>query len=290
MNISMHDSARAEILTNALPYMQKYAGKVIVVKYGGNAMTSPELKVAVMNDIILLSQVGIRVVLVHGGGPEINEMLDRLSIPSVFKDGLRCTDEEVMKVVQMVLAGKTNKDLVALIGSLGGKAIGLCGLDGGMLKAKKHTGADLGFVGDIVSVDPTPIFNTLSEGYIPVIASLGVDGEGQTYNINADTAAAEIAVAVEAENILTLSNIKGLLLNPQDDSTLLPSIKIGEIEELIGKGVISGGMIPKVLGLKDAIERGVKKAVLIDGRIPHSLIIEMFSNGGIGTMFTGENT
>lgn len=281
------ENIRAQVLTAALPYIQKYAGKVVVVKYGGNAMINPELKNAVMSDIILLSLVGIKTVLVHGGGPEISQMLGKLSIDSRFVDGLRYTDSDTAEVVQMVLAGKTNKDLVSLIGVSGGKALGLCGIDGGMIKAKKLGGAsDLGFVGDITSIDTAPILNALDHGYIPVIATVGADEKGQTYNINADTAASAIAAALQAENMIMLTDIRGLMRNVKDESSLIPTVRLSEVESLINEGIISGGMIPKVKSCESAVRSGVKKAFMIDGRIPHSILIEMFSNEGIGTMFT----
>ena len=280
------DSMKAEVLTAALPYIQKYYGKTVVVKYGGNAMINPELKQAVMSDIILLSLVGIKIVLIHGGGPEISSMLKKLGIESKFVNGLRYTDSDTAEVVQMVLAGKTNKDLVSLIGVSGGKAVGLCGIDGGMIKAvKKDDGEnDYGYVGEITSVDPAPIKKVLEEDYIPVIATVGIDNDGQVYNINADTAAAEIAAALGAENIITLTDIPGLLKDVNDPKSLIPEIHVDEVEELIESGIISGGMIPKMLSCEKAVRSGVKKAVMIDGRIPHSILIEMFSNEGIGTL------
>ncbi|MBR4284428.1 MAG: acetylglutamate kinase [Anaerotignum sp.] len=279
------NSLKASVLTAALPYIQKYYGKTVVVKYGGNAMVNPMLKKAVMSDIILLSLVGINVVLVHGGGPEISGMLKRLDIPSKFVDGLRYTDEQTVEVVQMVLSGKTNKDLVSLIGQLGGKAIGMCGIDGGMIQAKKLEG-DYGFVGDITEINVAPINHAIHHGYIPVIATVGTDAEGNVYNINADTAAAEIATALQAENIITLTDIRGLLRDVNDDESLIPHITVDEVEGLIDEGIISGGMIPKVQGLEKAVREGVKKAVMIDGRIEHSILIEMFSDEGIGTMIS----
>lgn len=288
--MEINDAMRAKILTDALPFIQKYYGKTVVVKYGGNAMIDPELKKAVMSDIILLSLVGVKVVLIHGGGPEISGMLSKLGIESKFVNGLRYTDSDTAEVVQMVLAGKTNKDLVSLIGVCGGKAIGLCGIDGSMIKAKKleDPDVDYGYVGDIISVDPNPIKKALEEDYIPVIATVGVDGDGQVYNINADTAAADIAAALGAENIITLSDIPGLLRDVNDKNSLIPEIHIDEIDALIESGVISGGMIPKIKSCEKAIRSGVKKAVMIDGRIPHSIIIEMFSKEGIGTLMTSE--
>lgn len=279
------NSLKAKVLTAALPYIQKYYGKTVVVKYGGNAMIHPMLKKAVMSDIILLSLVGIHVVLVHGGGPEISGMLKRLDIPSRFVDGLRYTDEETVEVVQMVLSGKTNKDLVSLIGQLGGKAMGLCGIDGCMIQAKKLEG-DYGYVGDITSIDVTPIQTAIDSGYIPVIATVGTDCNGNIYNINADTAAAEIAAALQAENIITLTDIRGLLQDVNNPDSLISSVTTEDIPLLMENGIISGGMIPKIKSLENAIRSGVKKAVMIDGRIEHSILIEMFSDEGIGTMFT----
>ena len=287
IDMSNMNSLKAKVLTAALPYIQKYNGKTIVVKYGGNAMIHPELKKAVMSDIILLSLVGINVVLVHGGGPEISGMLKRLDIPSRFVDGLRYTDEETVEVVQMVLSGKTNKDLVSLIGQLGGKAIGMCGIDGGMIQAKKLEG-DYGYVGDITEVNVAPINHAIHHGYIPVIATVGTDAEGNVYNINADTAAAKIATALQAENIITLTDIRGLLRDVNDDESLISHITVDDVQGLVKEGIISGGMIPKVQGLEKAVREGVKKAVMIDGRIEHSILIEMFSDEGIGTMLTKE--
>ena len=283
-NMNMN-TLKANVLTAALPYIQKYYGKTIVVKYGGNAMINPMLKKAVMSDIILLSLVGINVVLVHGGGPEISGMLKRLDIPSKFVDGLRYTDEQTVEVVQMVLSGKTNKDLVSLIGQLGGKAIGMCGIDGGMIQAKKLEG-DYGYVGDITGINVAPINHAIHHGYIPVIATVGTDNEGNVYNINADTAAAEIATALQAENIITLTDIRGLLRDVNDDESLISHITVDEVQGLVEEGIIGGGMIPKVQGLEKAVREGVKKAVMIDGRIEHSILIEMFSDEGIGTMIS----
>ena len=278
------EEMKAQVLTAALPYIQKYTGKIIVVKYGGNAMINPELKKAVMSDIILLSLVGIKVILVHGGGPEISDMLFKLGIESRFINGLRYTDADTVKVVQMVLSGKTNKDLVSLIGASGGKAVGLCGIDGGMIKVEPM-GEELGYVGDIVAVDPEPIFNVMQDGYIPVIATVGIDQAGQVYNINADTAAAEIASAVGAENIVTLTDIRGLMWDVNDENTLIAEVHVDEVDTLIEKGVITGGMIPKIKSCEKAMRGGVEKAVMIDGRIPHAILIEMFSDEGVGTLF-----
>ncbi len=283
--MSNMNSLKAKVLTAALPYIQKYNGKTVVVKYGGNAMIRPDLKKAVMSDIILLSLVGINVVLVHGGGPEISGMLKRLDIPSRFVDGLRYTDEQTVEVVQMVLSGKTNKDLVSLIGQLGGKAIGMCGIDGGMIQARKLEG-DYGYVGEITGVNVAPINHVIDHGYIPVIATVGTDVEGNVYNINADTAAAEIAAALQAENIITLTDIRGLLENVDNPESLIPLVRMDDIAALMERGIISGGMIPKIKSLEKCIRSGVKKAAMIDGRIEHSILIEMFSDEGIGTMFT----
>ncbi|MGJ4848707.1 acetylglutamate kinase [Bacillota bacterium Meth-B3] len=280
----LSEELRAGVLTAALPYIQKYSGKIVVVKYGGNAMINPRLKQAVMNDIVLLTQVGVKVVLVHGGGPEISATLTRLGIESRFVDGLRVTDEETMQVVQMVLSGKTNKDLVALISVCGGKALGLCGIDGGMIRAKKAA-QDLGYVGEVAHVDTAPILNALSDGYIPVIATVGVDEHGAAYNINADVAASELAAALHAENLIALTDIRGLMRDVDDESTLIPVVRLGEVDALIGRGVITGGMIPKVRSCEVALQKGVRKAVMIDGRVPHSILIEMLSDEGIGTMF-----
>ena len=282
------DSMKADVLIAALPYIQKYYGKTVVVKYGGNAMIDPELKRDVMSDIILLTLVGVKIVLIHGGGPEISSLLSKLGIESKFVKGLRYTDSETAEVVQMVLAGKTNKDLVSLVEVCGGKAVGLCGIDGGMIKAKKVDDGenDYGFVGDIVKIDPSPIKKVLEENYIPVIATVGTDDNGQVYNIIADTAAAEIAAALGAENIITLTDIPGLMRDVNDKNSLIPEIHVDEIDSLIESGVIYGGMIPKVRSLEVAVRAGVKKAVMIDGRIPHSILIEMFSNEGIGTLMS----
>ncbi len=281
------DEMKARVLTAALPYIQKYYGKTVVVKYGGNAMINPELKKAVMSDIILLTLVGIKIVLVHGGGPEISGMLNKLGIESKFVNGLRYTDKETAEIVQMVLSGKTNKDLVSLVEVCGGKAVGLCGIDGAMIKAEKlNDGFDYGYVGEITEIDPSPIKKVLEENYIPVVATVGIDNDGQVYNINADTAAAEIASALKAENIITLTDIPGLLKDVNDVSSLISEIHVDEIEGLIESGIISGGMIPKVKSLEKAVREGVNKAVMIDGRIPHSILIEMFSDEGIGTLMT----
>lgn len=280
------NALKANVLIQALPYIQRYFGKVVVIKYGGNAMVDEHLKQAVMDDIVLLSLIGIKVVLVHGGGPEITDTMNRMGMESRFIGGLRYTDAETVKVVQMVLSGKTNKDLVALLTHSGGKAVGLCGLDGGMIKAIKLEGPDdLGFVGEIQSVNHQIICDQLDRGYIPVVATVGFDEDGNVYNINADTAAARIAAALGAENLILTTDIRGLLRDKDDDSTLIPEVHISEVPALIRQNIISGGMIPKIDSCVEAVRRGVKKAFIIDGRIPHSILIEMMTNEGIGTMF-----
>ncbi len=279
---------RAEVLTQALPYIQKYYDKVIVVKYGGNAMLSDELKDAVMGDIMLLSLVGVKVVLVHGGGPEITDMLGKIGKKSEFVGGLRVTDKETMEVVQMVLAGKVNKNLVNLLQLKGGKAIGLCGVDGHMIKAKKID-ERLGFAGEVESVNVEPILDLLEKGYVPVISTVGCDDEGNTYNVNADTAAARIAGELKAECLLSMTDIVGLLRDKDDPSTLIPKVYVSDAPKLIRDGVISGGMIPKINCCIEAIRRGVKKVFIIDGRVPHSILIEMLTDEGIGTMFLSGN-
>lgn len=277
---------KAEILSQALPYIQKYNNKIVVIKYGGNAMINEELKMNVINDVVLLSEIGVKVILVHGGGPEISGTLKKMNKESKFTHGLRYTDDETIDVVQMVLAGKTNKDLVKLIMQSGGNAVGISGIDNQLIVAKKHECEDdLGYVGDIDKINPNIILDMLEKGYIPVIASVGTDEEGHTYNINADTAAAEIAGALSAENMILVSDIPGLLFDKDDESTLIPLVHVYEVKGLEDKGIISGGMIPKVECCVRAIRQNVKKAVIIDGRIPHSILIEMLSKEGIGTMF-----
>ncbi len=283
MNITTAD--RAQVLTQALPYIKEFAGKTVVIKYGGNAMVSEELKSAVMEDIVLLSTVGIQVVLVHGGGPEINAMLKKIGKESRFIGGLRYTDRETMDVVEMVLAGKVNKSLVQQLEAHGGRAIGLCGLDGGMIKAVKHTAADLGFVGDITQVDVTLIRNSLEHGTIPVVATIAAGETGDTYNINADTAASQIAAALGAEKLVLMTDVRGLLRDKDDEESLISVVQVSEVNHLKKQGIISGGMIPKIECCVEAVRRGVKRTHIIDGRIPHSILIEMLTDGGIGTMF-----
>lgn len=284
--ISNYD--KSQILIDALPYIQKYNNKILVIKYGGNAMTNDELKDAVMNDIVLLSLVGIKVVLVHGGGPEINDMLKRLGIESRFVNGLRYTDDATIDVVKMVLSGKVNKELVQLLAQHKGNAVGLCGIDGGMLIAEKKKtdgGQDLGWVGEITKVNTKPILDALDNGNVPVIATVATDENGNTYNINADTAAAQIAAELGAENLILMTDIAGLLRDKDDPSTLIPKVNVSEVPFLKRQGIISGGMIPKIDCCVEAVRRGVNKTVIIDGRVPHSILIEILSNEGIGTQF-----
>ena len=276
---------RADVLVQALPYIQKYAGRTVVIKYGGNAMINEELKNAVMQDIVLLSIVGINVVLVHGGGPEISDMLNKIGKESRFVGGLRYTDAETVEIVQMVLGGKTNKDLVRLLEHLGGTAVGISGLDGGMLKAKKYTEADVGLVGEITDINVSLITDMLKSGYIPVVATLATDDEGAVYNINADTAAAQIAAALGAEKLLLMTDIAGLLRDKDDDTTLIPAVNVSEVQGLKSTGIISGGMIPKIDCCVEAVRRGVKQTNIIDGRVPHAILMEMFTDEGFGTMF-----
>lgn len=274
---------RANVMVEALPYLQKYNNKVVVVKYGGNAMTNDRLKQAVMQDIVLLSLVGIKVVLVHGGGPEINDMLGKIGKESKFVNGLRYTDEETIDIVQMVLAGKVNKDLVSMLESHEGKAIGLCGLDGNMIEAKTLD-ENLGYVGEITEVHPEIIQNALDNGYIPVVSTIGRGKDGTVYNINADTAAARIAAEMKAPSLILLTDIKGLLEDKDDENTIIRTVGVSEVPYLKKQGIISGGMIPKIECCVEAVRRGVKQANIIDGRIPHSILIELLTDIGAGTM------
>ena len=285
--MNLNHSDRAQVLVEALPYIQKYYGKTVVIKYGGNAMISDELRRAVISDIILLRLVGINVVVVHGGGPEINELLKKTGKESRFVNGLRYTDPETMDVVQMVLCGKVNKNLVATLNRVGGQAVGLCGLDGGMLKAvrRQEDGVDYGLVGDVTEVDPKVILDAIHDGFIPVISTVAQGADAETsYNINADTAAAKIAVAVGAVKLILLTDIRGLLRDKNDEDTLISQVRLAEVPELVDQGIISGGMIPKVDCCVDAVEHGVKRTHILDGRIPHSILIEVLSHAGIGTM------
>lgn len=281
------NSQRAEVLVQALPHIKKYSGKICVIKYGGNAMVNEKLKQAVMRDMVLLNLVGVKVVLVHGGGPEISGMLKKIGKESQFVNGLRVTDSETVEIVQMVLAGKVNKDLVSLISQAGGRSIGLSGIDGKMIKAVCKDEA-LGFVGEIKKINPQPIFDVLKNGYIPVVSTIGCDNEGNTYNVNADTAAAEIAAALNAETLISMTDIAGLMMDKDDPSTLISSVDISEIPEMIEKGIIAGGMIPKVECCAEALKKGVGKVFIIDGRVEHSIIMEMLTDEGLGTMFTNK--
>ena len=281
------NAQRAEILTQALPYIQNYYNKVIVVKYGGNAMINEERKMQVMEDIVLLSLIGVKVVLVHGGGPEISDMLTKIGKQSEFVDGLRVTDKETVEIVQMVLAGKVNKSLVNLLEINGGKAMGISGMDGHLIEAEMKD-ERLGYVGKITKVNVEPIMDLLEKGYIPVVSTIGCDMKGNVYNINADTAASQIAGAMHAESLISMTDIAGILRDKDDPSTLIPMIDIWDAAKLYGEGVISGGMIPKVECCIDAVRRGVKKVFILDGRIPHSILIEMLTDEGAGTMVVAD--
>ncbi len=279
------NAQRAEVLTAALPYIKKYYGKVIVVKYGGNAMINESLKQQVMEDIVLLTLIGVKVVLVHGGGPEITDMLNKIGKESTFVDGLRVTDKETAEVVQMVLAGKINKSLVNLLGLKGGKAMGISGLDAHLIEAETKDDR-LGFVGRITKVNVEPIADLLENDYIPVVSTVGCDKSGNVYNINADSAAAYIAGALNAERLISMTDIAGILRDKNDPSSLIPCIDTKQAVELFNDGTISGGMIPKVECCLEAISRGVKKVIIMDGRVPHSLLIEILTDEGAGTMVT----
>lgn len=284
--MKISDADRAEVLVKALPYIQQYNNKTFVIKYGGNAMISEELRNAVITDIVLLSLVGINVVLVHGGGPEISKMLDKVGIETRFVDGLRYTDEETMNIVQMVLAGKVNKDLVQLVSSHGGKAIGLCGLDSGLIKAKKKDdGSDLGFVGEITEIDTSILDDSIERGYIPVVSTVAGGDDNTSFNINADLAAAKIASSLKAEKLIIMTDVRGLLEDKDDENTLISTVNVSEVPALKNKGIIGSGMIPKIDCCVEAVRRGVNRTHIIDGRVPHSILIEILSNEGIGTMF-----
>lgn len=275
---------RAQILVEALPYIQKYHGKTVVIKYGGNAMVSDDLRHAVMSDIVLLSLVGINVVVVHGGGPEINEMLTKIHKESKFVDGLRYTDQETMDIVQQVLCGKVNKNLVATLNRMGGKALGLCGLDGGLFQAVKKD-SRYGLVGDIRQVNADPVRDVIDKGYIPVVSTVAMGMDSETsYNINADTAAAKLAVALGAEKLILLTDVRGILRDPKDEDTLIHLVHMSEVPMLIKDGIIKGGMIPKLECCVEAVRSGVSRAHILDGRVPHSILIEILSDQGIGTM------
>ncbi len=279
------NAQRAEVLTAALPYIKKYSGKIVVVKYGGNAMVNPQLKEQVMEDITLLWLIGVKVVLIHGGGPEISQTMERLGKKAVFVDGLRVTDQETVDIVQMVLAGKVNKTLVNLIQMKGGHAVGLSGIDGGIIEAKTKNEA-LGFVGDITKVRTQPITDLLEKNYIPIISTVASDRQGNVYNINGDTAAAYIAGALGAERLIMMTDIAGILMDKDDPSTLIPHISVEDARKLYETGVVSGGMIPKVDCCIEALEHGVKNVVIMDGRIPHSILMELLTDEGAGTMVT----
>ena len=283
----MDNAKRAKVLIQAMPYIKKWTGETIVVKYGGNAMINEELKSAVMNDLVLMQLVGINVVLVHGGGPEINAMLNAIGKESRFEGGMRVTDQETIDIVQMVLAGKVNKSLVQLLESHGGKALGLCGLDGRLLMADKLvTGAeDLGFVGEIRDVNPEPIQMAIGDGYLPIVATVAGGYDGNVYNINADLAAAQIAAKLNAKKLILMTDIRGLLRDVSDPQSLIPVVNVREVPMLKRDGIIKGGMIPKIDCCVEAVRNGVNRAHIIDGRIEHSIILELFSDEGIGTMF-----
>lgn len=285
---------KAEVLIEALPYIKEFYGKTVVIKYGGHAMSSPDLKRAVMQDVTLMKFVGMHPVVVHGGGPEINSMLDRLGITSSFVKGLRVTDDETMNVVEMVLVGKVNKEIVSLINSCGGSALGISGKDGRLITAapKKvmHKDAagreeelNLGFVGEVASINPTVINSVIEQGYIPVIAPIGADEEGNTYNINADYVASEVAVALKADKFVLLTDVEGIYADPENFTEIISTIRLSEVPGLIESGVIAGGMIPKIECCVRALEAGVEKAHIIDGRLPHSILLEIFTRKGIGT-------
>ena len=283
MNTS--NAVRAEILTQAVPYIKEYTGKYVVAKYGGNAMTDPQLKKSVMQDILLLQLVGVKVILVHGGGPEISAMLKKLSIESHFEDGLRVTDDDTMEVVLMVLAGKVNKSLAADLSALGGRAVGLCGIDGGLIKVHQKN-EKLGHVGEIDEINTKILDDLLDGGFIPVISSIGIDDDGNPYNINADTAAAKIAAALHAESMVVMSNINGVLRDKDDENSLISQMSLADAEELKKSVIIDGGMIPKVDCCTNAVKEGVKKVFIINGEIPHAILIELLTDEGLGTMFT----
>ena len=289
MDNSFTNIQRAQVLTQALPYIKQYNGKIVVVKYGGNAMISEQLREQVMEDIVLLWLVGVKIVLVHGGGPEISDMMNRLGKKPEFVDGLRITDQETVDIVQMVLAGKVNKTLVKLLEVKGGKAMGISGMDGGLIEAKMKR-PELGFVGSVTNVNIEPVIDLLEKGYIPVISTLGCDREGNTYNINGDTAAAYIAGALSAERLIMMTDIAGVLMDKDDPDTLIRELTIRDAVRLFDQNVIAGGMIPKVECCIDAIHRGVERVIIMDGRVPHSILMEILTDEGAGTMVFGEET
>ena len=288
-NNHFSNAERAEVLTQALPYIRRYTGKIVVIKYGGNAMINEQLKEQVMEDIALLWLIGVKVVLVHGGGPEISDLMDRLGKKPEFVGGLRVTDKETVDIVQMVLAGKVNKTLVNLLEMKGGKAMGISGMDGRLIEAKIKD-ERLGYVGKITNINIDPVMDLLEKGYIPVVSTIGCDMQGNVYNVNADTAAARIAGAIGAESLLSMTDISGILRDREDPSSLIPLIDIADAHRLMGEGVISGGMIPKVLCCIDAIEHGVKKVTIMDGRVPHAVLLETLTDEGAGTMVVKTKT
>ncbi len=275
---------QAEVLIEAMPYIKKYQNKILVIKYGGNAMTNDELKLSVMRDLTLLACVGIKVVLVHGGGPEISQTLKRMGVESRFVNGLRYTDEETAEIVRMVLAGKVNKSLVHMLGSMNAKAVGLSGMDGNLLLCEKES-EELGYVGKITHVNTEIITDCLDKGYIPVISTVGFDDEGNIYNVNADTAASAIAGALEAESLILMTDIRGLLRDTSDENSLIKKVFVSDIPSLVKEGIISGGMIPKINCCKEAIRRGVNRVFITDGRVDHSILLELLSDEGMGPMF-----
>jgi len=283
---SFSNAERAQVLVQALPYIQKYTGKIVVVKYGGNAMTTESLKLQVMEDVVLLWLIGVKVVLVHGGGPEISELMARLGKKSEFVDGLRVTDRETVDIATMILAGKVNKSLVGLLGAKGGRALGLSGIDDRLIRARCKD-ERLGFVGEVTKINTAPVTDLLDRGYIPVISTVGCGDDGEIYNINGDTAAACIAGALNAERLILMTDIAGILKDPKDPSTLIPELTVDEAARLYDDGVISGGMIPKVDCCVRAIKEGVKKAIIMDGRVPHSILMELLTDEGAGTMVVG---
>ncbi len=286
-NSVFSNAQRAEVLTQALPYIRLYNGKIIVIKYGGNAMIDEQLKQQVMEDIVLLWLIGVKIVLVHGGGPEINDLMNKLGKKPQFVDGLRVTDKETVDIVQMVLAGKVNKTLVNLLEMKGGKAMGISGMDGCLIEAKPKN-EKLGFVGEITKVNIEPVTDLLEKGYIPVISTIGCDKEGNTYNINGDTAAAYIAGAMNAEKLFMMTDIDGILRDKDDPSTIIPHLTVSEAKQLYEDGIVSGGMIPKVDCCIEAIHKGVKNVTIMDGRVPHSILMELLTDEGAGTMVVGD--
>jgi len=286
MDTTLSNALRAEVLTQALPYIKQYTGKIVVVKYGGNAMINEQLKQQVMEDITLLWLIGVKIVLVHGGGPEISDTMSKLGKKAEFLDGLRITDKETVDIVQMVLAGKVNKTLVNLLEMKGGRAMGISGIDGRLIEAKPKD-IRLGYVGEITNINITPVMDLLEKGYIPVISTVGCDKEGNTYNINGDTAAAHIAGALGAERLIMMTDIAGLLRDKDDPTTLIPEITVEEAGKLLLDGTVSGGMIPKIGCCVEAIGRGVRNVIIMDGRVPHSILMELLTDEGAGTMVTG---